>query len=560
MQKLCACSHVLWCAKEIYTKWHCLVGRGKRVRAENKVNGKPIPRAFSMRQTTSERLARVAPHMWKAEEGGLDCAELGWGKRVLDVDWCLHRPDCVHVVSDADSVGVWHFHADEIEESGLVDLMLPDQPPILGLAGFATMKKNGKPQRRLVWQIVKDKDHKEIMWVFEHTCKGREVFAWQHGDSADMKPIDPGSHRFFHGMTYQPCKTHLLGGCGLNAMASGVLGGDEHYLVYAVSVDSDSDLHSFASAWLLDPVWSREMHEQVLISTSATLHYSTRTSNPHVEVYGIGRHGHGGRETGMLKRVLQGLSPKLGKFELSLKTHGFSSAVIGKHLASQKQRQITHMRQPATLKPMVFAHRCYKAFRRNSPDLLPELNFWGDESLGLKSTSGTGSLIAYSLKECSHENFFDYTCPRAWLELNKRQPKWLPMSCIRNFNYSEDEEAQVPHQKEGGKGWPTLREERAPHFWHTARGAGRKTILRDWRGISETEMHVVGSVSLPGSPLTKPTQPSRAMPRSVSLPGQFKSQTMYQGRGGFASSRMPSTSPLGETLLYVVNGRARLTP
>mmetsp|Transcript_132547 Transcript_132547/g.342979 ORF Transcript_132547/g.342979 Transcript_132547/m.342979 type:complete len:248 (-) Transcript_132547:68-811(-) len=66
-----------------------------RVHAENKVNGKPNPDAFSMRKALRVPGLPVVPHRWKAEEGGgLDFEELGWdpnGKHALDVDWCLHR-------------------------------------------------------------------------------------------------------------------------------------------------------------------------------------------------------------------------------------------------------------------------------------------------------------------------------------------------------------------------------------------------------------------------------------------------------------------------------------
>mmetsp|Transcript_71899 Transcript_71899/g.127030 ORF Transcript_71899/g.127030 Transcript_71899/m.127030 type:complete len:593 (-) Transcript_71899:460-2238(-) len=404
------------------------------------------------------------------------------------------KPDCVQIVTvapshnDTVSVGdVWHFHAEEIEENEVVDFMRQLQPPsdchpdseslsqsvnrqaVAGLAGFANV--HGK--RRLIWQIAKDANEDrefDIIWVFEHVGKGSEIFEWQKQAVAapidkhtERKNIDPRSHRFFHGMTFQPCKTHLLCGCGLNPAASQVLGGEEHYLVYAVAVDKDlvmeidtldnhsGRLRNFAESWLLAPVWSTDMYERVLISTSSTLHYSHSKSkktkaSPHLQVYGIGRHGHNGKvpKMGVLKQLLEAICPKLGKFELSLKTHGFSSAVINTHLetgniciAPGSDKDIV-MRQPAALKPMVYAHRCYRAFRRNNPDLLPELNFWENEK--------EGSLIAYNLRECAHENFFEYRCPRLWLEANKRQPKWIVLS----FEQKHSTYAGKEEEMEGG--------------------------------------------------------------------------------------------------------------
>ena len=295
-----------------------------------------------------------------------------------------------------------------------------------------------------VWRISADPHGRPLVWVYElvWTKRDEEGFAEfirPHLKSYNLMTSlnqrgrghwEVGAHRFF--ASVDPANVMPETG---NALSFGQeqekfwiapnfddsdceddvdyceMGVSPTYLMYAVDIADHvagaerNDL-AYVRELLEKPTWTKEEAGRVVIHCSVTI---MADASRHVRHFGITTHDAAKKQLGE--------SSQLGRYELSLKLHGFSAACVLRDLASIYGSNRMH--QHAALAPMARAMRLYGAFLKEYEEDRREAGMaeLRDQSEGRAG----GGLIGFNLMVGARDYFFGYKDPHAWIETVKAE-------------------------------------------------------------------------------------------------------------------------------------------
>jgi len=318
---------------------------------------------------------------------------------------------CVDWAEDAEGRPVWHVAGDTVVRDDFASQKSDEGKTT---ASFVSRSEGGRLGGVPVWRVAEDPHGRELVWVCEliWARAHREVLQKKLGQGEWVGMIagkryyttdrEVMAHRFFaHGHCYalkDLCNALSFRTHGHAKQASEYQkDAAPVYLTYALNVATlsaedkpHSHLH-FAIRLLQKKLWDVEDAEQVVVTCSATIFSEDSARRGEVSHYGISSY----------PRRLQGL-PRLGKGELSLKLHGFSSACILRDLAERYGSD--RMVQTEALPPMTHISRLYQGFLAKDEEVrhLPQVT--------------AGNHLEFTLVEAARDYFFGYQDPRPWFQ------------------------------------------------------------------------------------------------------------------------------------------------